>query len=101
MSQGEPDKATVDALRKADNLVLREHRKVARDVVALLKSFDKDLQTLSSYNTHDENFTMNFNDSELDEVQRMGAAREAVVAWVEVAKLVNQSSLLTASKTDG
>lgn len=84
----EPDGDAVRHLRAADNSTLRKHRAMAREVVALLKSLDKDLQTLVSYNTHDENITMDFNDSGLDESQRMNAAKEAVAAFDEIRRIV-------------
>ena len=97
-----PDETVVKHLRNADNGVLREHRATGRELVALLKSFDKDLQTLVSYNTHDENLTMNFNDSDLDEVQRMNAAREASAAFAKIREIVlSQPSLTSLNSRNG
>lgn len=88
----------VGYLRASDNSALREHRKVAREVVALLKLFDKDLQTLMSFNDNDGNLTMMFNDAELDEVQRMNAAREAMVTWGEIRNHILSQAPLTDRK---
>lgn len=85
----------VGYLRAADNGKLRDHRKAAREIVALLKLFDKDLQTLVSYNDNDGNFAMVFNDAALDEAQRMNAAREATATWDEVRKIVLSQTPLT------
>lgn len=94
----EPTGDVVRHLRGADNDILRQHRATGRELVALLKSFDKDLQTLVSYNTNDENFTMSFNDSDLDEVQRMNAAKEAAQAFAEIRRIVLSQPSLTGSQ---
>lgn len=88
----------VGYLRGADNSVLREHRKVAREMVALLKLFDKDLQTLMSFNDNDGNMTMIFNDAALDEAQRMNAAREATSTWDEIRRHILSQAPLTDRK---
>jgi hypothetical protein len=85
-------------LRKADNGVLREHKRVVREIALLLKSLDKDLATLMSFNDTDSNMLMDFNDSKLDESQRMNAAQEAVKTWEEVLRLASEQTALTRSK---
>lgn len=92
------DGAVVGYLRSADNGILREHRRIAREMVALLKLFDKDLQTLTSFNDNDGNLTMMFNDAALDEAQRLNAAKEATTTWGEIRRLVSSQTQLTSDK---
>ena len=80
---------------KYDNDLLKEQRAKVRELVALLKSLDKDLQTLVAYNQHDDNFSMVFNDAELDAAQRLNAAKEALAAWAEIERIVGSNPALT------
>ena len=79
-----------ELLRTADNASLSEYRSVSRELIALLKAFDKDLKTLSDFNDNDSNFNMVFNDSELDKAERTHSSVEASRAWEQVVKIVSE-----------